>query len=270
MKLAISSFISPGRSWAEKFDSLAKLNFAGMEIRLAGNPEDHAEQARQIARIAANSAIKPCSLVRPTPAFLVGLTHETWTAKLEDITSTAAIAAILGVPALMCVEFEAQPALSPFEALKPADPERQELILRFLMEADRIAAREGIVFLLEPLNRYESSIYHRIGDAAQFCRAIGSRSLGILADTFHLNIEESDIGAALLETKDLLAHVQLGDNNRLLPGQGRFDFESLFRSLVQAGYQGYMALECIASQDDWAALSDCVSFLQNMLDRALQ
>ena len=267
MKLACSSYIAPGEGWGEKIENLARAGFEGMEVRLVGDVMDRPRQAREIVQYAADCATKPCSLVAPTPDFLVRLTKETRGRKLAELERTAELAAILGVPALMCAEFESQPPLSPFEPLRPITAEQRDLLLDFFCRADEIAGRFHMTWLVEALNRYESSIYHRVGDAAQYCRDAGTRHLGILADVFHMSIEETDAADAVVGVKDLLTHVQLADNNRLLPGLGSFNFSKFFGALTRIRYTGYMALECIAPRGDLDALRGCAQFLSRMVGK---
>src|SRR6185369_9294339 len=59
------------------------------------------------------------------------------------------------------------------------------------------AQLRGVQLLLEPLNRYETNIFNQLGATAEFIKSIGSNSVKILADLFHMNIEESSIGATL-------------------------------------------------------------------------
>jgi sugar phosphate isomerase/epimerase len=269
VRIACSSYIAPGDGWAEKIENLAKAGFEGMEVRLVGDLGERLRLARELVQAATNSPINPCSLVAPTPDFLVRLTAETRERKLTDLTRTAELAAILKVPALMCAEFEPQPPLSPFEPPQPITPEQRDLLLDFFRRADEIAERAQVTFLVEALNRYESSIYHRVGDAAQYCRDAGTRRLGILADVFHMNIEEADPVEALLGIRDLLTHVQLADNNRLLPGQGSINFARFFAALAKIKYSGYMALECAVSRGDLEAVRRCAKFLYRVREEVL-
>ena len=57
------------------------------------------------------------------------------------------------------------------------------------------------------------------------------RRLGIVADLFHMALDEPDIPAAILDNAALIGHVHLADSNRRLPGQGVTDFKAAFAAL---------------------------------------
>ena len=76
-------------------------------------------------------------------------------------------------------------------------------------------------------------------------RETGLANGGIMADTFHMNIEERSILGSILAHGDLLNHVHLSDSNRLAPGLGHIDFAQVLLTLREAGYGGGLAFELI-------------------------
>ena len=110
-----------------------------------------------------------------------------------------------------------------------------------LCEQAKKAGSPGL--LLEPLNRYETSIINNIAEAKDFINQLGVDNLGILADSFHMNIEERDVYQALVDAGDLIQHIHLADSNRWAPGQGHFDFDRLFSALGDIGYEGWLSGE---------------------------
>ena len=105
------------------------------------------------------------------------------------------------------------------------------------------AEREGVVIALEPLNRYENHMINT-RQAAALCQRIGSAHLGIAADTYHMNIEETDPLAALVGARPWLKHIQLSDSNRLEPGAGHLDWTALLDAVWAIGYAEELAYEC--------------------------
>jgi sugar phosphate isomerase/epimerase len=73
---------------------------------------------------------------------------------------------------------------------------------------------------------------------------IGSPGLAVIADTFHMSIEEANIGASIRAAGDRIKHVQLGDSNRLEPGAGHYDWAETLDALEEIGYEGWLAMEC--------------------------
>src|SRR4028119_1149477 len=80
----------------------------------------------------------------------------------------------------------------------PRSPERdREVLLDALGRLGEVAAREGVLLLLEPLNRYEDHMVNTVAEAAELARATGLASVAVGADTYHMNIEEADPLAAV-------------------------------------------------------------------------
>ncbi len=113
--------------------------------------------------------------------------------------------------------------------------------LGIICEKAKSLGSPGLV--LEPLNRYETTIINTISQAKNFIQELASDNLKILADSFHMNIEEQDIKEALKTAGDLLGHIHLADSNRRAPGQGHFDFDNFFKALAELGYQGWLSGE---------------------------
>jgi len=265
MKLACNSFIAPGETWPEKFANLETLGFDGIEIRLIGDADQQDQQVAEIIQLAKNSRVKPCSLVRPTPVFLKELTEESLADKITDVAKTIEYAIALDVPAIVSAGVFVQPKLpSPFLPLPKLDGTKRALLKTYLFEVGKIAAFKGARLLIEPLNRFEGSYYHKLSEAVEILDEVDNKQFGILADVFHINIEESNTEKAILDAKRWIKHVQLGDNNRLLPGEGQFDFKLFFTALKSIGYSGYLALECITPIGEFAPLQKSLKFMNKV------
>lgn len=111
------------------------------------------------------------------------------------------------------------------------------------------AKRAGATFLLEPLNRYEGNVVNTIADAADLVRTLSTRNVTILADLFHMNIEEQDVCGALRGGAPLISHVQLADSNRRPAGHGHTDFRAVAATLRATGYAGYLSAEALPWPD---------------------
>jgi sugar phosphate isomerase/epimerase len=84
----------------------------------------------------------------------------------------------------------------------------------------------------------------------------------VMADFFHMNIEELDLTASIRRAGPWIGHVQLADSSRLEPGTGHLDFAAPFQALAEAGFDGYLALECGLSGDPREVLPPCARFLR--------
>jgi sugar phosphate isomerase/epimerase len=105
----------------------------------------------------------------------------------------------------------------------------------------RKAEDYGIQLVLEPLNRYSTPYCATAKDAITIAQQVDS--LGVLLDTFHMNIEEDLFKDAIQSSSKLLRHVHFADNNRKMPGFAHIDFSTIVKSLIEIGYDGYISFE---------------------------
>ena len=111
------------------------------------------------------------------------------------------------------------------------------------------AARHRVPLLYEPLNRYETNLFNRLGDTARWLRTLRTKNVRILADLFHMNIEEADGAAALREAGPLVGHVHFADSNRRAVGLGHTAIEPIIAVLREIDYSGYLAAEILPLPD---------------------
>ena len=107
-----------------------------------------------------------------------------------------------------------------------------------------LAGRYGVSVGLELINRYEAEFLYTIREGIAYLKEAGDlphTSLHI--DSATLNIEESDIGAAIRAGKGWIGHVHLADNDRWYPGHAHYDFRETLQALKEIGYDGVLALE---------------------------
>lgn len=105
------------------------------------------------------------------------------------------------------------------------------------------AAAAGVDIGLEPLNRFETYFLNTAADGAAFCDAVGHRSVGLLIDTFHANIEEKTIRGALLAARPHLKHLHTCENDRGVPGSGHVAWDEFFATVRELGYDGWLTIE---------------------------
>jgi sugar phosphate isomerase/epimerase len=211
------------------------------------------------------SPIEASSVIMPGPAYQLAFeSEEARIAKLALAQKAVEVGARLGCGALITPEYKPQP-LNLFFPPEPLSNLERELFMRFLADLAEHAERVSGVAMLEPINRYETHFYHRLEQVRAVCDQIDSERIKICADFFHMNIEEPDIAASIESSAGYIYHVQLGDSNRLLPGQGHICFRSGFVALQQIGYDRYLALECrIPDHPEWE-LPKCARYLRECI-----
>ena len=117
-----------------------------------------------------------------------------------------------------------------------------------LQECQEHAEAVGVRMALEPLNRFETYFLNRGAQALELAEAVGG-NCGVALDAFHMNIEETDLFAAIRAAGDKLADFHVADNNRMPPGMGALDWEAIVRELQGIGYEGHMTVEFVPSLD---------------------
>ncbi|MBA3978479.1 MAG: sugar phosphate isomerase/epimerase [Nitrosopumilus sp.] len=106
-----------------------------------------------------------------------------------------------------------------------------------------------IDLLLEPLNRYSTPYCSNLEDVLFVIT--NCDNLGVLLDTYHMNIEEDSFKNTILKSKDFLCHLHFADNNRKMPGFGHIDFEQIVSSLKDISYSGTKSFEPNISSIDY-------------------
>jgi sugar phosphate isomerase/epimerase len=117
---------------------------------------------------------------------------------------------------------------------------------------------------LEPLNRYETNFINTLDEGIKFIKKIGLQNVKILADIFHMNIEEVSISKAIIEAKNYISHVHFADSNRCAPGDGHLNFREIVSSLVRINYNGFVAMEMLPKPDSLTVANRAISYLKEL------
>ena len=110
-----------------------------------------------------------------------------------------------------------------------------------LEQLNELASGIGRPLFYEPLNRYETDQATTLAQGAELTRGLGSTML--LADWFHMNIEEADMVASIRDCAGSIGHVHFADSNRQAIGKGHLDWLPLVQALEETGYSGYLSAE---------------------------
>jgi D-psicose/D-tagatose/L-ribulose 3-epimerase len=112
-----------------------------------------------------------------------------------------------------------------------------------LSQAADYAKSKGITLVVEYLNRFECYFLNCAEDTARFCREVNHPNLRMMYDTFHANIEEKNIRAAVKGCADQLVHVHISENDRSTPGEGAVNWDASFAALKEVKYDGWLMIE---------------------------
>ena len=131
---------------------------------------------------------------------------------------------------------------------------RAERTIEGLKQAAAVARSAGKVLALEALNRFETDVISTTRQAIEVVDAVGDAGLGLMLDTFHMNMEDRSIPDAIRAAGNRIVHFQANENHRGHPGTGHIDWPAVMRALHQVGYKGPISLEPFRRADDRVAL----------------
>ncbi len=126
------------------------------------------------------------------------------------------------------------------------------------------AAAQGVRLALEPINRYETVLVNTMAEGLALIEEVDAPNLGLLPDTFHMNIEEPSIEAGICDAGSRIFHFHVADSNRHHPGAGHLDFASILGALAESGYRGFISGEFLPYPDAVTAAERCIKHLGGM------
>ena len=150
---------------------------------------------------------------------------------------------------------------------------RSETAERFARSMEVVAAHArnaGVSLVLEPVNRYETNFINNVDEGAELLESLARRgvtNLRLMPDVFHMNIEDASIEGSLLRHSANIGYVHLADSNRLAPAWGHLDFAGLASTLREAGYDGWVTVECLPSPSPEAAAKQAIGYLRQFFPR---
>lgn len=221
--------------------SAAEIGFDHIEVVIFDPTTTDAAQTVKLAEragieVAAGMALNPAADLSSPTADIA--------AKGEQVVADCIrVARDLGAPALGGVTYAAL-----HRYMAPPDAGAWERVLEAYHRLAVQARAAGIRLGIEPVNRYETNFINTLGQAADVVRAVDSETLFVQMDTYHMNIEESDIAGAIEASKDVLGYAHVGESNRSYLGSGTFDFDAYFKALARASYGGAFTWESFSPQ----------------------
>lgn len=251
MKLSAQVRLAPGDSVAARIACLAEAGYEAVELH--SDAVDQLSQYRSALAAAGLPAMSMC----PAGRSLDLVADEYSQRRRIDQTRRALDACReLGVTALISV-----PVRGPLPSDTVAEDQADSYV-RALEQLAPHAEAAGVTIAIEPLNRYEMHLLNTLADGIAIAERVASPRVKVLADVFHMNIEEDDVAASIRAAGDWIGHVHFADNQRAHPGTGSTDFAAVYAALRDIGYAGSTALECRLRGDPAKALRQCAAYLR--------
>lgn len=150
-----------------------------------------------------------------------------------------------------------------FPPKRPLEEDRR-ILLDSLKRIAESAEKYGVMFYLEPLNRYEDHMLNMISEAIPYIDGVGSKHVRLLGDLFHMNLEEDDAAKTIEQYSDYIGYYHLADSNRKLPGFAHTDFKTIFNKLKEISYDGLLSIECHLRGETTEGIRRSLDFLHSL------
>jgi sugar phosphate isomerase/epimerase len=256
MRLAMREGMVPGETLPERLAWLERIGVEAIELHAGSLTLPDAE-----LRAIVGASPVGVAAIEGIPR-LLSLDPAERAAAKEEIRRRLALAGEFGAAGVLVVpQFGRTPAAPDLSPLHTSADLERELLLAQLRDLAPAAQAAGTRLFLEPLNRYEAYLVNRVEQGAEIGRAVGPE-VGVMADFFHMNIEEADIAAAIRAAGSELVYVHVVDSNRVQPGGGHLDFRPGFAALKAIGYDGALGIECRIAGPYDDAVRETAAFLR--------
>ncbi|MBC6368725.1 sugar phosphate isomerase/epimerase family protein [Algoriphagus sp. AK58] len=120
------------------------------------------------------------------------------------------------------------------------------------------AASKGVPLIYEPLNRYETNLFNTLESGSGFLEKNGLSQVKLLADLFHMNIEEDNLSESIRKFGKDIGHVHFADSNRKPMGFGHTEMAPIAEALKEIGYAGYVSAEAFPFPNPDAAAEQTI------------
>ncbi|HTX34051.1 MAG TPA: sugar phosphate isomerase/epimerase family protein [Bryobacteraceae bacterium] len=240
MKFGVNTFIwSAGidGELLERFPAIRRAGFDGVELPMI-RPER--VPLAEVRRSLADNGLE-CTLCSVLPQELSAISDDAAVRQRtrEHLAECVRVAAEAGA------RMVAGPLYSPVGYLpgrRRTEDEWQRAVECYQWLGETLESHD-VTIAVEPLNRFETYFLNTAADAVRLAGEVGHPNVGVLFDTFHANIEEKDVAAALISVAGCLKHFHACENDRGTPGSGHVDWTGVFQALEKAGYSGWVTIE---------------------------
>lgn len=266
MKLSCTDAMVPGKTLTEKAQRLKRWGYDGIAVFMDYSTWSPA-LLEEIEALEERTGIVPCEFVFSAECYGALMCEDgRQRAQARRMYAEAvAVCARIGAVTELEYQYGPQDPLPLFAPYARMRPDQQAEFLEMYRElAVPLEATRGYL-LLENINRYESPYLNSLAHCIGALEALDAPHTGLLADLFHMSIEEADLPGSLRAAGGWIRHVHLGDSNRLEPGKGHTDWTACMKALRDVDYGGFLNLECGLSEAAERALPRTAVYLRSLM-----
>ena len=233
---------------AEAFKAIGDLGFDGIEIFA---PSADSLNDDQVSDLLTDNDLQLAAVGTGAGMILHGLSlshHD----RIERERACAYVRRIIEFASL----FDAPAIVGSMQGSSGPKQTREEALANLVNSLRQLCVSAGdqrVPLLLEPLNRYETDLVNTLEEGAEVCEEVTTGDLKLLADLFHMNIEEPDIAQSIEIHAQHIGHVHFADSNRRAVGFGHTPMEPIVQALKKNGYKGYLSAEVFPYPDSRSA-----------------
>ena len=268
MKLSCTSVMVPGNSLEEKAEKLMGWGYTGISVFADYKGWDDAKM-KEVTDLPGKTGISIGEFVFMDDLYghLMDSDTDIKNKSRQMYKDTLAVCSEIGAVTEMEYDYGIQDPLPLFDPYQKMDQSTENEFVELISEFSMLIKGTKAFILIEPINRYETKYLTTLKDCREVLEKANQPNTGILADFFHMAIEEADLPQSILDVKGFIKHVHLGDNNRLLPGYGHTDWGACLKALKDSGFDGFLNLECGMPGPAEIELPKTAKYLQEIIDR---
>lgn len=270
MKIACTNCMVPGKSLVEQADKVRKWGFDAIALQIPDQSRTD-EVMDQVFSLREKTGVPICDFLFVGGNFSRHMNPdpEIKRSAIQYFFDAIEVCKRIGAATGMGYEYLPRNPLPLFDSDNSMSAPDEAEILRIMTLAAEKANRAGVTFALEAINRYETRHLNSLANCRQIIDKAGKDCrVGIIADSFHMAIEEPNMATSIRASRGYITEVHLGENNRQLPGHGAIDWKAFFRALKDIDYSGYAILECGVPGNPEVLLPQCAQFLRKTIAEA--
>lgn len=150
----------------------------------------------------------------------------------------------------------------------PVGKNRDKYLKRLASNLDTLSSYAGernVKIHAEVINRYEVNIFTTGKETMDFIQHWYLDNVYVHLDTFHMNIEETDMLETIRYCKDRLGYFHVADNTRSYPGTGQLPFPEIMQTLQEINYNGYVSVECLPGNNRYKTAHAAIEYLKSIV-----
>ena len=262
IKIAYNTLVYADEDISAGIKRLARFGYDGVDF--VGEPDRY--DPKEIKRLLDENHIEASSIcgVYSTERDFVSADPVIRAQAVQYVKDLADFAAAIGAKAISiqasaCMKINAQAS---FE-------EEWAWAVEGIREAGIYAGEKNVNLTLEAWNRYETYFINRLDQALKMVNEIDLPNVGVMGDTYHMNIEEVDMGEALRNVGDKLYYLHIADSNRAAPGRGHIDFDEIAKAIADIKYDGWVSMELLPAAADPFGGKVCEEFYDQYTEESI-